>query len=99
VQSAAGEIIGSIKASPLSNVSTVLDVRLESPEPNKAKDILNKLFDVYNAEGIDDKNQIAKKTLNFIDDRLRYVIDQLDSVERNIESYKSRQSLFDLGSQ
>jgi hypothetical protein len=61
-------------------VSTVLDVQLEGPEPNKAKDILTRLFEVYNSEGIQDKNQIATKTLNFIDDRLRFVINQLDSV-------------------
>ena len=95
----ASEIIGSLRATPLSSSSTVLDVKLESPEPYKARDILTKLFQVYNAEGIDDKNQIAKRTLNFIDDRLNYVMNQLDSVERNIESYKSRESLYGLGTQ
>ena len=99
MEAVAGEIIGSLRASPLSNVSTVLDIKMESPEPYKARDILTKLFQIYNAEGIDDKNQIAKRTLNFIDDRLKYVINQLDSVERNIESYKSQEALYGLGAQ
>ncbi|MBL0358848.1 MAG: hypothetical protein IPP72_19160 [Chitinophagaceae bacterium] len=97
VDAAAGEIIASLKVNPISNASTVLDIKLESPEPYKAKDILSKLFDVYNAEGIDDKNQIAKRTLYFIDDRLRLVQNQLDSVEKRIEDYKSRESVYGLG--
>lgn len=99
IGSAAGELIGSLAASPLSPSSTVLDVKLNTPVPEKAKDILKRLFEVYNVEGIEDKNLIAAKTLRFIDDRLDLVISQLDSVERNIESYKNRESLYSVGSQ
>ena len=39
----------------------------------KDRDILNKLFEVYNAHAIADKNQMADKTVHFIDDRLALV--------------------------
>ncbi len=99
VQGAAGGIIGSIKASPLSYSSTVLDVKMETPVPEKGIDVLNKLFEIYNKEGIEDKNIIAKNTLRFIDDRLNIVINQLDSVERKQESSKKEFGVTDLGSQ
>ena len=67
--------------------------------PEKANDILTRLFQIYNRNAIDDKNQIAVRTLQFIDDRLDLVTLQLDSVEKNIAGYKSSTSAVDLGSQ
>ena len=40
----ASAIIGSLTAAPISYSSTVIDVKIESPVPEKAADILNKLF-------------------------------------------------------
>ncbi|HRF26057.1 MAG TPA: Wzz/FepE/Etk N-terminal domain-containing protein [Ferruginibacter sp.] len=99
VQTAAARVIGTLKATPLSYASTVIDLRLETPIQEKGINILNKLFEVYNREGIEDKNQIATKTLAFIEDRLNTVIGQLDSVERIIQNYKARQGVVDLGIQ
>ena len=99
VGSAAAAIIRDLKASPISSSSTVLEIKLQTPLPDKGRDILYRLFEVYNKDGIDDKNQIASKTLNFIEDRLNYVIHQLDSVEENIEAYKNRESLYSVGTQ
>ena len=92
-------ISGSIRANPLSNVSTVLDIKIETPQPLKGEAILTRLFEVYNSQGIEDKNMIASKTLAFIEDRLRLVISQLDSVEKNIVSYQSKQSMYKVGEQ
>ena len=99
ISSAAASIIRDLKASPISSSSTVLETKLLTPIPDKGRDILHRLFEVYNKDGIEDKNQIASKTLNFIDDRLNYVIHQLDSVEENIEAYKNRESLYSVGTQ
>ena len=99
IAGAAEEMIGDLKASATSNTSTVIDVKLETPEPKKGVDILTYLFKVYNKNAIDDKNQIAAKTLNFIQNRLQYVIGQLDSVERNIQSFKTREGVYNLGEQ
>ena len=96
---AAGSIIPSLGVSPLSFSSTVLNLNLETPVPEKGRDVLNKLFEIYNLDAIGDKNQIAEKTLRFIDDRLELVTAQLDSVEKNIAGYKSRESVVDLSAQ
>ncbi len=95
----AGSFAGNLKANATSNQSTVIDVKLETPVPEKGVDFLNRLFEVYNADAVMDKNQIAAKTLAFIEDRLNLVVGQLDSVEKNIQSYKTRESVYDLGSQ
>lgn len=96
---AAGMISGGLKINAISNVSTVLELKLETPAPLKGVSVLNKMFEVYNEEAIDDKNQIAQRTLRFIEDRLNLVVGQLDSVEKNIQTYKTSQGVYDLGEQ
>ena len=99
IESVASSLLSSLTAVPLSYASTVIDVRLESPVPEKGYLILSKLFDVYNKAGIDDKNQMASKTLYFIQDRLKSVTAQLDTIEKNIEQYKTKYAVKGLGSQ
>lgn len=99
VEGAAAGFAGDLKANATSNSSTVIEVKLETPVPEKGVDFLNRLFEVYNDDAIEDKNQIAAKTLAFIEDRLNLVVGQLDSVEKNIQRYKTQESVYDLGSQ
>lgn len=99
VGSAAGTIAASLRANPISNASTVIELKIETPVPEEGTDILNRLFEVYNDDAINDKNQIAAKTLLFIDDRLNYVVGQLDSVEKNVERYKTTQGVYNFGDQ
>ena len=99
VAGAAGNIINDLKANAISSQSTVIDIKLETQVPEKGNDILTKLFEVYNAFGIADKNQTAAKTLAFIDNRLGIVTSQLDSVERHVERYKSQNQVLDLSKQ
>ena len=80
VEIAANALIGTVSAASISSQSSVIDVKLQTQVPEKGKDVLNTLFAVYNEYAITDKNQTAAKTLAFIEDRLRLVIDQLDSV-------------------
>lgn len=99
IEGAAGSILGGLTIAAISNQSTVLDARLETPVPEKGIDILTTLFQVYNAAGIEDKNQIAANTLKFIDSRLYKVTADLDSLERNVERYKSQNQVIDLSAQ
>jgi capsular exopolysaccharide synthesis family protein len=99
ISSEAASVIGSLSAAPISYSSTVIDVKLESAVPEKGFAILNKLFEVYNRAGIEDKNQMAVKTLDFIEERLKTITGQLDSVEKNIQDYKTKNDLINLSDQ
>ncbi len=99
IPAAATEISKSLKLNSTSKSSTVIEARIETPAPEKGVAILNKLFEVYNYAAVVDKNQIAAKTLAFIENRLNLVVGQLDSVEKNIQQYKTQESVYDLGGQ
>jgi len=75
------------------NNSNVVAIRLQSPVTSKAEDFINDLIFQYNQDAIKDRGQIAKKTSDFIDSRLEIITRELDSVERDKESFKSNNRL------
>src|SRR5690606_17294093 len=77
-----------ISISPVNKDASVLTISLVDAVPDKAEDIINKLIEVYNREAIDDKNQIAENTVKFIDERLNFLVTELEDVEKDVEQYK-----------
>jgi len=96
---AASAFAGAIKAVQPTTTSSVLDVSMQTAVPKRGVDILNRLFEIYNFRNVKEKNLASVKTLQFIDERLRVVEGQLDSVEQNIMDYKSTRGITDLSGQ
>ncbi|GAB0156001.1 tyrosine-protein kinase [Chryseobacterium sp. Alg-005] len=80
----------------VSKEATVLKLNMNYPEISKAKDILNNLIVVYNNDAILDKNSESKKTLDFIEDRIKKLSVELGQVEDQKEIFKSKNNLTDL---
>lgn len=93
------DLLKVLKAEPTSKASTVILLSLETGVPDKGEVILNRLIDVYNQAAVSDKNKVAANTLNFIEDRLKLVARELETVEKNVERYKSIQGITDLSVQ
>lgn len=79
--------------------STVLEISLEDTSPQRARDILNNLLDVYVQSNLNDKNREASNTLQFIETRLDLVTGELGDVEGDVASYKSAQGLTDISAE
>ena len=94
---AAGSI--GLNANANSSGSTVLNLTIETPVPERGIKILNKLFEVYNIAGIKDKNEIAERTLKFVDERLAKVTADLDSVERTEAAIRAKEGITDITTQ
>lgn len=76
--------------------STVVSLSLNNAEIAKAQDILNSLVVAYNNDAIVDKNSQSKKTLEFIDDRVKKLAVELGDVENKKEDFKTKNQLTDL---
>ncbi|MCQ2154590.1 MAG: polysaccharide biosynthesis tyrosine autokinase [Bacteroidales bacterium] len=61
----------------------------------RAKDILSMLITVYNEKWVNDQNQIAVSTSEFINDRLIVIEQELGDVDSDISQFKSRNQLLD----
>lgn len=85
---AAAGYVGSLNIALTNNYSSVLEMTFKSPIPKKGVDILNTLVEVYNQVTIEDKNRVGRNTIQFIDDRLKYLTRELADVEGNLEQFK-----------
>lgn len=99
VRKTAARLAGALEVSPVSKLSTVINLRLKDPSPEKAEAILNTLMVVYNRASLSEKSLLAANTLDFIDKRLRVVEQQLDSAEKGIQSFRTAKGAVDLGEQ
>lgn len=81
-----------------SKQSTVLNLGFETTVPDRGKDIINTLVNVYNEAALVDKNQTTQSTIKFIDERLKLISGELTDVEKNVETFKSTRGLTDLSS-
>lgn len=76
--------------------ATIINLGIDDPSVQKAEDILNTLIGVYNEKWIQDKNQIAVSTSQFIGDRLGVIENELGHVDENIAGYKSEHLMPDV---
>ena len=81
---------------PATKTSSVLNLSLKTAYPNKGKDFLNTLVEVYNYQTIEDKNLEATNTKNFINERLDIIDRELSTAEGTVEDYKRSQRMTDL---
>ncbi|MCW5520383.1 polysaccharide biosynthesis tyrosine autokinase [Aureitalea sp. L0-47] len=76
--------------------SHVIELSYSTPIPEKGKDFINELIDEYNNDAVNDRNQITRRTLKFVDSRLDIITKELDSVELDKEEFKSTNRLTDI---
>jgi tyrosine-protein kinase Etk/Wzc len=88
-----------IHIEPVSKTASVVLLTLTDPVPQKGKDIINKLVELYNQEAIEDKNFIATNTIAFLDERLGYLTEELKLVEKDVENYKRSKVITNVNTQ
>lgn len=89
LSAAAGSYNSRLTVSMSNDKSTVVKLTMADESTQRADDVLNTLIGVYNENWINDKNQIAISTSNFINDRLGVIEAELGNVDSDISSYKS----------
>jgi len=74
-----------LKASSVSKLSSVISLKITDENDKRAEDVLNALIAAYNEAALDDKNTLAANTLAFVNERLKYVEKDLDSIEQKLQ--------------
>jgi tyrosine-protein kinase Etk/Wzc len=82
-----------------SKQSTIIYLCLVDESTARAEDVINTLIAIYNEAAINDKNQIARNTSEFINDRLIIIEKELGSVDTDIERFKKTNQLTDIHSE
>ncbi|HEU4472144.1 MAG TPA: polysaccharide biosynthesis tyrosine autokinase [Flavisolibacter sp.] len=95
----ASDIQSRLKVEATNKQSSILSLSLRDEVPQRGEDILNELLVAYNKATINDKNSLAVNTLSFVEERLKSVERDLDSIEKKTQQYKSRKGAIDISEQ
>jgi len=76
--------------------TTIINLSYQDLSIQRAEEFLNTLISVYNENWVKDKNQIAVKTSEFINERLNVIEQDLGHVDNDISSYKSEHLIPDI---
>jgi capsular exopolysaccharide synthesis family protein len=94
------DILGeSLVTAQASKQSSVINIKIKDAIPERGEAIITSIVNAYNLNAIKKKSEVATNTLNFIEDRLRSVKYQLDSVESSIQKYRNRTGIVDISEQ
>lgn len=91
----ARNILAALSVIPVGKTS-VLQLELRDDNPVKAKEILNTIVSIFKEQDIETKRIASINTIVFINDRLRDVTNELDTVEAKILSLKTKTDLGDI---
>lgn len=93
---AAGKYAGSLTVSQTNKTTTIAQLVLNDEFPQRGIDYLKQLAVAYNRQANEDKNEIAVRTEQFINNRLEKINAELGNTEGQLESYKKRNNMVEL---
>ena len=89
----------SLSIAPTSKTTSVVLVSLKNTNIRRGRDYINKLLEMYNINANNDKNEVAQKTAEFIDERIGIISKELGSTEQDLENFKRSAGITDLSSE
>jgi len=89
---------GALSIAPTSRTTSVAVVSLMNTNIQRARDFINKLMEMYNRNTNNDKNKVAEKTREFINERIKIIDEELGSTEDKLEAFKRNAGLTDISS-
>lgn len=88
--------VGALSVEQSSKTSSVLNISLNDQDINRGMDYLRQLVICYNGQANEDKNEIAAKTEEFINDRLAKISTELSSTDGALENFKRNNKVIEL---
>ena len=76
--------------------SDILQLKIENENSDYSEMILNKLIDIFNKDGVSDRQMIHKRTIDFVNERYLLLANELDSIEIEKQLYKFQNNLIDI---
>jgi tyrosine-protein kinase Etk/Wzc len=92
-------LLSKLKVVPASRLATVINLKIKDEVPQRAIDILDELVGIYTKAEIEDKNLRAANTVAMVENRLKNVSGQLDSVENAIQQFRTSSDIIDISEQ
>ena len=88
-----------LSIAPTSKTTSVVIVSLKNSNRRRGVDFINQLLMMYNINANNDKNEVAQKTAEFINERIGIISKELGSTEQDLENFKRSAGITDLTSE
>lgn len=95
LESAARMYLGSLGIAPVSKSSSVVMLSATTTVPQSGIDFLNSVMESYNHVTNEDKRQVARKTKEFLLNRIAMINEELKGKEKELAAYKKNNKLVD----
>ena len=76
--------------------SDLLKLTIKGESKENSELILNTLMDVFNQDGINDRQSVSQRTIDFIDGRFEFLAYELDSIEVSYRDFKQKNNVVDI---
>ncbi|WP_400076803.1 GumC family protein [Winogradskyella sp. R77965] len=96
VKSAGLSLKSKIKVEAIGEQSDLLKLSIKGESKELSEKILNTLMNVFDNDGIKDRQLVSQRTIDFINKRFLLLAQDLDSVEISYQDYKQNNNLVDL---
>ena len=85
-----------LNVEPASKTTTIALMSLQSTIKQRGIDFINRLIAFYNQDTNDEKNEVAQKSAEFIEERIGIINRELGTTESELADFKQRSGLTDL---
>lgn len=90
---AAQAYLGDLSISLVSRTSSVVKMEFNSPDKKMGQDFLRELIRCYNFSANEDKNQVAMRTADFLQNRIEAITRELEITDEQLEKFKRNAGL------
>ncbi len=99
LEAATISLANSINVSQNIEQATILGISIESDNTNLGKDVIDELMKEYGRMNVEDKKEISRVTMQFIDERLDTIKEELGGVEAGLLTFREKNEVIDLPEQ
>lgn len=92
-------LLRNLKVEPAGKLSSIVNLSYRDEIPRRAEEILNQLINSYREAEMDEKNSLAKNTLDFVNERLAIITKDLDTIQQKAQAFKSGKDAVDISTQ
>lgn len=82
-----------LKLASTAKQSEVLSLVLTGENQDKSEAILNSVVEVFNQDGVTDRQLVSQRTIDFVNERFVYLSSELDSIENKKQIFKKDNKL------
>ena len=92
----ASQYCANMSVEPISKTTTIAQINVRNTIKQRGIDFIYRLVEIYNQDANDEKNEVAQKTAEFIEDRITIIDKELGNTEETLANFKQRSRLTDL---